>query len=133
MIPRADTDELEYMRRLLFALGARHDLRLWRQNVGTVLVRDESGNVQRAFRAGAPKGAADLSGIVIPEGWRLEIETKAKRGKRSAEQISWAAFIERSGGVYALATYDARIGLDQSIELGARAVDQSIAERRKRP
>lgn len=124
--------ELEYMQRLMLVLGARRELRLWRQNVGTVPIRDRTGRVDRVFHAGPPKGASDLSGIVLGPGWRLEIETKGSKGKRSKEQIAWARFIVASGGVYVLAGYDDKRTLDENLATAVYAVEAAIRERRAR-
>ena len=107
------------MHALMLALGALPWCRVWRQNSGTIVFRDPSGST-RAFHAGPPKGAADISGIVIPEGWRLEIECKAGT-KRTSEQVRWAEFIARSGGVYVLA--EASEGVDGAMEKVSAAVD----------
>jgi hypothetical protein len=98
--------ELDFTREMLIALGARHDMRVWRQNVGSIPVRDRRGRVTRVFHAGPPIGASDISGIVAPEGWRLEIELKMPGGKRSKAQTVWANVIARMGGVYVLYTFD---------------------------
>lgn len=92
------------MRRLLVALGSRKELRVWRQNVGTIVLRDEMGEVDRVFRGGPPPGAADISGIVIGSGRRIEIECKTGGYKRNEDQLAWADFISKSGALYELAT-----------------------------
>jgi hypothetical protein len=129
----AVVDELAFMDRLMLAIGARDDLRVWRQNVGTVLRRNETGEKIGVFRAGPPKGAADISGIVRPEGWRLEIETKARAGRRSVEQLRWARFIAESGGVYVLASYTEHLGLERSVEHAVDAIERAIWQRRRVP
>lgn len=45
------------------------------------------------------KGKADISGI-LKDGRRLEVETKAKGGKLSPEQIDFRDMILQSNGVY---------------------------------
>ena len=47
-------------------------------------------------------GQADISGIIAPEGRRLEIEIKTGKGKQSEAQLRYQAMIKRSGGVYVL-------------------------------
>lgn len=82
------------MRELERALCAPDSpVRVWRQNAGLSRV---DGRVIR----GAPAGAADLSGIVLPHGWRIEVEVKAVGGRQSLAQRRWQAMIERHGGVY---------------------------------
>lgn len=121
--------EFAFQQRLLLALGRRKDMRVWRQNVGSVLVRDARGKVQRTFRAGPPNGAADITGIVRPEGWRHEVECKAPKGKTAAHQKAWERMVTDAGGVYV------RVIGDDSPESVARAIadiDAAIADRRAR-
>jgi hypothetical protein len=124
--------EIEFMRRLMLALGRRPDMRIWRQNVGSVPVRDERGRVIRVFHAGMPKGAADISGYVRPEGWRLEIEVKGPGGVRSPEQETFAHLVTQGGCVYALVGYDAARSMSDSVAAGVRRVEAALAERRRR-
>ena len=123
--------ESEFMRRLMLALGRRPDVRIWRQNVGSVPVRDADGSIQRVFHAGAPKGAADITGYVRPEGWRLEIEVKGPGGALRPEQETFARLVTQGGCVYALAKYDHRRSLAENLALGVRAVEEAIAKRRE--
>jgi hypothetical protein len=125
--------ETAFMRRLLLALGRRADMRIWRQNVGTVPVRDRTGRTQRVFSSGVPKGAADLSGYVRPEGWRLEIEVKGPGGRRSPEQETFARLVTAGGCVYALVAYDTAHAMADNVARGVRAVEAAIAIRRRAP
>lgn len=122
--------EAEFMRRLMLALGRRADMRIWRQNVGSVPVRRTDGAVLRVFHSGAPKGAADITGYVRPEGWRLEIEVKGPGGALRPEQETFARIVASGGCVYALARYDVERSLAENIAAGVRAVEQAIAKRR---
>jgi hypothetical protein len=122
--------ESEFMRRLMLALGRRPYMRIWRQNVGSVPVRGEGGAVLRVFHAGAPKGAADITGYVRPEGWRLEIEVKGPGGALRPEQETFARIVTAGGCVYALARYDAERSLAENIAAGVCAVEHAIAKRR---
>jgi hypothetical protein len=126
------TSENEFMRRLMLALGRRQDMRLWRQNVGTVLIRDEHGRVLRAFHTGVPNGAADLSGYVRPEGWRLEIEAKGPGGEVSPEQAAFARTVAAGGCVYALVTYDEAQSMNANIADAIREIEAAIRKRRNR-
>jgi hypothetical protein len=121
------------MRRLLLALGRRPDMRLWRQNVGKVPVRDRTGRTERVFSTGVPKGAADLSGYVRPEGWRLEIEVKGPGGKRSPEQAVFAQLVAAGGCVYVLVAYDASQSMGDNVARGVRLVEAAVAIRRRAP
>jgi hypothetical protein len=126
----ATVSEGAFQRALLLALGRRPDLRLWRQNVGAVAVRGEEGSVARFFRAGPPKGAADLSGIVRPEGYRLEIEVKASRGRPSHAQSRWASFIAAFGGIYLLAAYNGAQSLQENVRRVVLSLDEALRLRR---
>jgi hypothetical protein len=122
--------ELAFMRHLMQGIGRRPDLRIWRQNVGNIPVRDESGRILRMFNSGPPKGAADLSGIILPEGWRLEIELKSAEGRLSEPQNRWRAFVQRAGGVYVLVQYDASLSIDDNLRVAVASIEQAIGNRR---
>ena len=111
--------ELTFQSRLALALSKRPNTRIWRVNVGTV-ERAAGG----FFHAGPPKGAADLAGIIGPEGWSLQIECKAAGRKRKPEQVAWAEMVTALGAVYLLA--DARDGVEATL---AR-LDAMLDERR---
>ena len=122
--------ELAFMKRLLLALGRHPSLRVWRQNVGHVPIRDERGRVVRVFNAGPPIGAADLSGYVRPEGWRLEIEVKGDATPLRHEQEIFARNVTAGGCVYVLVRYDADRALDANLSAAVSEVEGAIARRR---
>ena len=70
-----------------------HGIYAWRQNTGAVRV------AKRFVRFGEP-GAADITGIIGPNGVRLEIECKSWTGVQTAKQRIFGEAIRRSGGVY---------------------------------
>ncbi len=80
---------------ILLTFGTRHDMRLWRANVGAARIG------RRVVRFGVP-GQADLTGI-LPGGIRLEIEVKTNVGQQTPEQKAYQRIIQRFGGVYVLA------------------------------
>lgn len=80
---------------ILRQFGTRRDMRLWRANCGAAKIKG------RVVRFGVP-GQADLTGI-LPNGVRLEVETKSTNGRQSPEQRAYQAMIEKFGGVYVLA------------------------------
>lgn len=92
---------------VLAAWGAHPRLRLWRQNTGVGWFA--GGKPARKGDPGAypvkfgVPGQADISGLLMPEGRRLEIETKTMRGRQSEDQERWQRVIETFGGVYVLA------------------------------
>jgi hypothetical protein len=81
---------------ILRAWGAHPSLRIWRQNTGGAKIKGQW------VMFGTP-GAADISGLLLPHGRRLEIECKTERGRQSEDQKSFQAMIERFGGLYVLA------------------------------
>lgn len=81
---------------ILQAWGAHPRLRIWRANTGVAQIED------RSVRFGTP-GQADISGLLLPHGQRLEIECKTSTGKQSPAQKSFQAMIEAFGGLYVLA------------------------------
>jgi hypothetical protein len=122
--------EHEFMRRLMLALGRRADLRIWRQNVGSIPVRDDAGRIVRVFHSGIPKGAADISGFVRPEGWRFELEIKGPETPVTPEQEHFARLLRDGGCVVAQVRYDARRTLAANVAAGVRLVDDAIRARR---
>lgn len=129
-LPAAAHGELDFQGHLVHAIGRHPAFRIHRQNVGSVPVRNEQGRLLRYFHAGPPEGASDLSGIVRPEGWRLEIELKFEDGERSPEQIAWSEHIARCGGVYALVAYDGALSLADNIAVAIRIIEAAIEARR---
>jgi len=61
------------------------------------------------------KGSADISGIMVLDGRRLEIEIKTGTGRQEEDQKSFALMIEKHGGIYIL----------------ARSVEQALADLKK--
>jgi hypothetical protein len=121
------TAEIPYMRRLLVALGRDGGLRVWRQNSGVLFVVAPDGS-KRAFRA-APKGAADISGVAAPGGWRLEVETKSADGTQTDDQKKWQRMVETYGGIYVLCGYDSSLDMDSNVERAVARVRDAIARR----
>jgi hypothetical protein len=124
--------EHEFMRRLMLALGRRRDMRVWRQNVGSIAIRDESGRIVRVFHAGPPKGAADLSGYVRPEGWRLEVEIKGPDGEVRPEQEVFARNVIAGGCVYVLVAYDNAESMNANVTAAVQEIEAAIRKRRDR-
>lgn len=89
--------ESELLAAILNRFGSRPGVRLWRQNTG--MARTPGGQL---VRFGVP-GQADISGLRIPSGQRVEIECKSARGHQTQQQRNWQAMIEKHGGLYILA------------------------------
>lgn len=80
---------------ILLAVQERYPLGLfYRRNVGAV--KTDHGFVKFGMA-----GQADIAGIL--NGFAIEIEVKADRGKQSEAQANWQRAVERAGGVYILA------------------------------
>lgn len=114
--------EQMFMDRLKIALGRHEEMRIHRQNVGSVEMKRGGW-----FHAGPPNGASDISGIVRPEGWRIEIECKSPRGRQSKAQKAWARMIESYGGVHVLVRGD---GSPESVARAVADIEAAIAKRR---
>lgn len=123
--------EIDFMRHLAIGLCTLPGVRVWRQNVGSVAFLDPRTQQKRVFHAGPPEGAADLSGILAPEGLRLEVEVKGARTRVTDAQRRWARFVAESGGVYAIVHYDRRRTPGDNVTLGVGVVADAIRDRRR--
>jgi hypothetical protein len=98
--PQADPNNKEsVVQREVIEAAATYGLRLWRQQAGMVWAGSHPIHL-------APKGAADLTGIIHRGKWfgrRIEVECKRRDGGiQSKEQKEWQEFIEENGGIYLL-------------------------------
>lgn len=75
--------------------------RCWRNNRVDAVVTGRGGR-PRHISAGI-NGQADITGILPPNGQRLEIEIKAGRDRQSQDQKSFEAMILAAGGIYLVA------------------------------
>lgn len=89
----------------------------WRVNSVARPRADGSGGMVRA----GPKGAADISGVIGPEGWRCEIEVKRPGGSLTEWQIAWRDTMRAHGAIWFLATDPEEL---------YRALMRELAERR---
>lgn len=92
----------ELVKAIHLAIGSRPDARLWPANTGAARTRNANGELGRVVRFGL-KGQADLSGILMGSGRRLEIEVKTGTGRLSPAQAAFANVIRRAGGVHIVA------------------------------
>ena len=111
---------------ILREFGTRSDMRLWRANSGSAVIRG------RLVKFGIP-GQADLTGI-LPDGRRLEVEVKSEFGQQTPEQANYQAMIERFGGVYILARSieDVWDGIEKSNVTGQK-IDKPLPLRHPPP
>ncbi|MBL8684404.1 MAG: hypothetical protein JNK05_34845 [Myxococcales bacterium] len=117
--------EQVFQNRLLVALSKIEGVRVWRQNAGKVVAR-------RGAVKGAPKGAADITGIIAPEGWRIEIEVKASVTGITRQQIKWLETMRERGAVVLVARYREELSAEENIAAVCESLTESIVTRRKR-
>lgn len=90
----APAREIDIQQAILLAIGARPDLRVWRNNVGVA-----TGANGRPIRFGVP-GSADILGVlqIVPGIGRLTgLEVKAEHGRIRPEQLAWATAMRNVG------------------------------------
>lgn len=116
--------ESDLQAHLVRALNAPNSgIRCWRQNAGRLVTT--KGTLQ-----GAPKGAADICGIVEGEGWHLEVEIKGPRTAVKKHQVAWGRMIERLGGIYVLVRANAKLSDEENVRLAEHHVREAIERRR---
>ena len=125
--PDAPLNETTFMNELLLALSRGLPVRCWRQNAGVFKLRGDG------VAKGAPEGAADITGVVVPEGWRLEVEVKSATGRLRPAQVRWAGWCAAWGAVHAVVQYDAAQSPAANVGRGVDLVRAAIAARRARP
>ena len=94
--PLPTKSEHQIQNEILATFGARKDMRIWRQNTGAIVIEN------RMVKFGVP-GQADITGLLIPSGRRIEIEVKDAKGRQRESQKKFQAMIEKAGGIYILA------------------------------
>lgn len=102
-------DETTLQQRIRLALGTRSDLRLFRNNTGTL----PDPRTGRPVQFGLARGSADLIGwrtvTITPDmvGRRIavftSIEIKTTTGRITPQQRSWLDAVHRAGGVAGVA------------------------------
>lgn len=100
-------------------------MRLWRQPTGRLEL------AQGGFVEAAPVGAADLTGIVAPEGWRIEVEIKGERTPTTAAQVHWRQTMLASGAIALQVRYDGKLSLKENLRVGVETICAAIEERRR--
>ena len=104
--------------------AARCGVTLWRQPAGKI--RTDRGTWVEC----APVGAADLTGVVAPEGWRVEIEVKGAKTRESPEQRHWRERMTALGCLALTLRLDASRTLAENASDAAATVRAAIATRR---
>lgn len=139
--------EKEIQNRILFKYGQRHDMRLWRANVGVAVPLEIVKKVRKLLAANERQqairtldgvrairfnlnGQADLTGVT-PDGRRLEIEVKSRNGVQSKHQKAFQQMIETTGGVYILARsvedVDRALAFEMSVNKSSNAAANIVA------
>lgn len=127
----ANIVENEFRRCLLAHIGQNPGYRVWAQNVGKVPVRNNSGRTLSVFDAGPPDGAADITGILIPEGTRIELELKGPRTPVRPAQLRWEEHMVNMGAVYVRYRIDAKRSLEENLDRVAHELDVAIEVKRR--
>lgn len=86
---------------ILVALSTFPGMIVWRSAVGNGWVR--TGNGFRPMRFGGIPGQADIIGCWRGRFIAIEVKTKDRRSKKSAEQEAWGNAIIAAGGLYIVA------------------------------
>ena len=114
--------ETALQQRIRLALGTRPDLRLFRNNTGTL----PDPRTGRPVQFGLARGSADLIGYrtvtITPDmvGQQVAVftslEVKTPTGRVRPEQTNWLHTIKRAGGIAAIvrSVDDARDAIDPS-------------------
>jgi hypothetical protein len=114
--------ETDLQQRIRLALGTRPDLRLFRNNTGTL----PDPRTGRPVQFGLARGSADLIGYrtvtITPDmvGQQVAVftslEVKTPTGRIRPEQTNWLHTIKRAGGIAAIVRSidDARDAIDPS-------------------
>jgi hypothetical protein len=102
-------DETTLQQHIRLALGTRCDLRLFRNNTGTL----PDPRTGRPVQFGLARGSADLIGLrtvtITPEmvGQQVavftSIEVKTPTGRATPEQQNWLHMVRRAGGIAGIA------------------------------
>lgn len=88
-------NEAQVQREILAALGARPDVRIFRNDVGRAI--DPRSGAHLAF--GLCVGSSDLIGLVAPHGRFLALEVKSQTGQPTPAQSAFIAMVNAMGGV----------------------------------
>jgi hypothetical protein len=129
-VSASEYTEVEFRRALLLYIGARPGYRVWAQNCGKIVIPQKNGS-KRAFDAGPPDGAADISGVVRPEGWRIEFELKGPKTRVTDNQKNWSARMQEFGAVVAFYRVDPKRSLNENLDRAAYELEAAIDLKRR--
>lgn len=118
--------EQDFQQQLRVAItAAKLPVRLWRQPAGRLEL------ARGGWVDAAPVGAADLTGVVVPEGWRIEIEVKGPRTRTTPEQIHWREQLAACGAIALQIRFDGQLLVEENLAAGVAAIRAAIEERRR--
>jgi hypothetical protein len=96
---RGSSEEHKKLRNdILVALSKIHGVKVWPQETGVAKTLDDERHVRYGLR-----GSADISGLMIPYGTRLEVECKTGNAVQSKQQVNFMNMIIECGGLYIVA------------------------------
>lgn len=126
---RNTVSESEFQAAVLKAVGGQRpdDVRVWRQLTGNLYAK-YGPNDYRPISLGPPKGAADISGLLLRSGRRLELELKSASGRLRPEQFAFGENMRRWNAVHLVATYDSDLTLEQNVAYVLDAVDEAVRD-----
>lgn len=110
-------------------------LAITRAHLGCLVYRQQAGRVRTdrgTWMELAPVGASDLTGIVSPEGWGLQLEIKGARTRETPEQAHWRTRCHALGAVALVIRYDAAADLAANVSRGVDELRMAIEARRNR-
>lgn len=117
--------EQDFSNALRVAVTAAHlGVTLWRQPAGKV--RTDRGTWIEC----APVGAADLTGVVAPEGWRVELEVKGAKTRETPEQRHWKERMTALGCLALTLRLDASRTLSENASDAAETVRRAVQHKR---
>lgn len=111
--------------RSCLALLRHRRIMAWRSNSGVAWLPGKGGR-SRPVRFGVP-GQADITGI-LPDGRRLEVETKRPGAKPRPEQLAFLDGIRSSGGVALWVSSVDRLA--EALDLAAAGIPIALDGRR---
>lgn len=109
----------------MLAVGARHDVLVWRQQSGVFRSYDDPQRVVRIGSRGMADSVAVVAVKITPDmvgqtiGVAVAAEFKTKTGKQQENQRDWQAAFTKRGGVYRLVRSAAEmVGLIDDVQAG---------------
>lgn len=110
----------------LLAVGARHDVLVWRQQSGVFRAYDDPSRVVRVGQPGMSDAGMIVAVTITPDmvgrtvGIAVQPEFKTRTGRASESQHAWHKAVEQRGGIYELVrTPEQMVDLVERVQRGA--------------